>query len=56
MNINKYKILYSKIINSILNNEWPDSLLMKSENELTSIFKVSRLNILFICFNYDFYA
>ena len=45
MNIPKYQLIYSEIINLILTNQWPVGSLMKSENELIQLFDVSRLTI-----------
>ena len=45
MNIPKYQLIYSEIINLILTNQWPVGSYMKSENELIQLFDVSRLTI-----------
>ena len=45
MNTPRYQLIYSKIVNLILINEWPVGSYMKSENELIKLFNVSRLTI-----------
>lgn len=45
MIIPKYKYIYEEIRKNILTSKWPVGSLMKSENELIEIFKVSRITI-----------
>ena len=45
MKNHKYKIVYNKISNYMLSGEWAVGSMMKSENELIKLFKVSRVTI-----------